>query len=1321
MSRKHKKGIKMKNSRLDSGKKYKLKTHRKRCLSIVLALALLITLPVASFAMGDTIINNEGDGGIPAEMPTERINNEAEQAAEPEEPGQADTCVCETLCTEDAVNGDCAVCAGSPASCTGKEAEPVPEPEPTPEPKPEPEETENTPVQELTIHFKVAEANDGNGLLKPSALGINGDGTVTLPGYEDVFTAEDYEIPGGLIFKGWSREDLSVLEAGGTAVLSEGDELAAIFEQDPNAQGTALGGMVANANEFVAALGGAANAEADGNTITLKEDVSLEAAITVGAGSYTLNGNGHAVTRGFAGGGSAAAPSAMFLATGAGTGLAFGDIVLDGNKTGYPAMPESYSSVIYAMSGAAVDINSGAVIRNNARNGVVLEGEAAVSMSGGKILDNQTGVSFYQPTAGTVFNMSGGTISGSTNSGIYLPGTAGTANLSGGEISYNTSARSGGGVGLESGAAVHISGSVEIVNNSTTNGNGGGGLYDNSSHITFSGTPVIAGNVVNGTVSGSNGGYTLSGGTENNLAFAQWTAKSNKRAITGELGAGANIGITSPVDSAVQIIRDDTGEKAGTEYIGAQGYFRADSPAYATTLDGGSGNIVLAPAEVRYTLTGSGMEYSGTFVQAIAAVNASASGGTITLLADITLAAGQTVTKNTVILGGGHTIARANANGAMLIVDSGATLTLGNSAGTEALTLDGKKLTATGPVIQLGSGVLNMYEGTILQDNINNANAGAGGVQVGGGGTFNMYGGRIWDCEGMQGTGGVVISGGAYLLSGGVVSGNKGSGFGGGICLTSGRFEMSGGAVSYNKGGFGGGLYIENPAGASVKLTGGEISYNDAAVLNGGIGWSQGLHISIAGTPVVTGNIEGGSLEGSKGSYTLSDGAVSNIMISGSDTTLKITGPMAGGARIDVSGDYGVAYPLLVATNETGTPLGAEYYGADGYIRSDNANYVSKRNADGNIVLGKAVVYVQQPQDTLIPEKGGSISFAMDSPVAGLLNTVSVYTAEGARVSGAAASASGDKGITVTFSSANALAAGEYYVMTDDVKSSVFGLSTWSLSGADGTSDAELTAGETVLSNDNNDAVKLTVNPAKAGAQILMGTPALSLPGYTPQIAAIGEVKNNRNSWGSADAMKKFGFGLGAVDMNSITGDMPIGSENAVRLYNAYALSETVTGGSLKIPVKIMDGASALGSAEIEIPFNVRQATISVSIPIASTAKIDAAGEITFPDAQQLTNASMAPVQLTNVAMSWTADAGSWVSDINALSAQLGIGSNRYVFSNGGSMAYSIPAAAGKVNGGGSLMLDWGMKLGAGNVLNYWNAGESVHMADIVYTVKMAQ
>lgn len=89
MSRKHKKGIKMKNSRLDSGKKYKLKTRRKRCLSIVLALALLITLPVASFAMGDTIINNEGDGGIPVEMPTERINNEAEQAAEPEEPGQA--------------------------------------------------------------------------------------------------------------------------------------------------------------------------------------------------------------------------------------------------------------------------------------------------------------------------------------------------------------------------------------------------------------------------------------------------------------------------------------------------------------------------------------------------------------------------------------------------------------------------------------------------------------------------------------------------------------------------------------------------------------------------------------------------------------------------------------------------------------------------------------------------------------------------------------------------------------------------------------------------------------------------------------------------------------------------------------------------------------------------------------------------------------------------------------------------------------------------------------------------------------------------------
>ena len=1664
----------MKENRLDSGKSRKSKWGWKKHISIILAVALLVTLPIVSSAAADTAISGGAEGMIAAEMPESGINGEAGAAGEPEETEPPAVCVCETRCAEGAAN------------CTGEEAEEA-------EPQAGPTETTPQPVTEavnalpqeqvqVTINFKILEANDWAGLLKQSVLETNGDGTVALPAYEDVFTAEDYEIPEGLVFQGWDSGDFVALEAGKTIVLSDGAELTAIFGEDPNAltRGTAAGGTVTTADEFVAALGG--NATANGNEITLSDDITLTKTITISAGSYTLNGDGHTITRmkNF---------EKMFAVRGSGTELTLENVVLDGNKEQFQS-GMTYASVCHVLSGGTLTLQSGAVAKNDFGSGAIVGSDATLNIEGGQILDNnKSGIQFYASSTSTVVNMKSGKIAGNNNTGICCS-SSGTVNFSGGEISYNsiTSLVGGGGIYVGS-ASLNLSGTARIINN-TAGANGyGGGIYCGGRPTSFSGTPVISGNVLGGEVTGSDGTYTLTGGTENNLGFTKSEAGNTKRnrIISGELSAGANIGITSPVEEPIEIIANGLESPLGEEYVGATGYFRADSPNYVTTLNE-SGNIVLVPIETKYTLTGDPTDYYDTFAQAITAINNSASGGTINLLMDITLAANQTVGKDTVLLGGGHTITRGDGSGAMFTVDSGAMLVLGNSAGTEALTIDGNKANfpvVSGEIIDVKAGTLNMYDGVILQDNPNSPAAGstlagAGGVGIEGSSSFNMYGGGIRDCSGY--TGGVIVSENAsFTLAGGMICGNEGGD--GGAVNVHGTFEMTGGTISYNSavsGGYGGGVMMNNGA---FNLKGGEISFNTAADEDngGGIG-NVNDYLNVEGSPVVKGNVEGGSITGSKGSYQLNGGTASNIRIY-AGTPLNISGALTSGAQINVTGssysaypfiaamkgagvttgasyagangyirsdspnyitrlnadgnvtlekaevkyslagdsaeygeslanamailnnsasggtitlltdvtltagqtvgkdavilggghtitrgdssgamftvdsgatltlgtsvgtdtlaldgnpaalggggsdsiirveggslimyggvvltdnnvstgsgnnnggavyvnggefhmnggriqdcyatangggvyvsagsftlsdglicgnqamgaggvataaegeftmtggsisynrgngyavnplgnftisggkieyNIGVAaggvggntvnmnvkgdpairnnvagglisgsdgtytisnpgkeqnitiyteaqkfnisgaltsgadirvgggsnYPVTVATNGTGTGLGAEYYGKDGYIRADNAAYVTRLNTDGNIELALALSYAEQPRDTLIPEKGGSISFAMDRAAAGLLSKTSVYTSGGAAVSGATITADGEKGITVTFSSENALAAGNYYVEVDGVRSDSFGVSTWSLSATEGAYDAELTAGEYLIA-DNNDSVKLTVNTADGNVEAWTGKPTLSLPGYTPELRAIDEVIDNRTTWGSADAMNKFGFTLTTtasndIDMSGIVSDTKLENENTIRLYNAYALSEAVTGGSLKIPVKIMDGALTLFSANIEIPFSTQQATVSASVPIKNTSKIDAAGKITFP-AAQISNTSLAPLQLTDVEMSWTADAEGWFSNVDALGAELGIGSNRYAFSSGsgGSMAYSIPAEVGKMKGGyaGKLTLDWGMTLGEGNVLKYWNAGESVHVADIVYTVKMA-
>jgi len=97
---------------------------------------------------------------------------------------------------------------------------------------------------------------------------------------------------------------------------------------------------------------------------------------------------------------------------------------------------------------------------------------------------------------------------------------------------------------------------------------------------------------------------------------------------------------------------------------------------------------------------------------------------------------------------------------------------------------------------------------------------------------------------------------------------------------------------------------------------------------NGGIIFSEKATLNISDKPVVTGNVSGGSISGSGGSYTLTGGTTSNIYLK-TDQTITLTGELTSGADIGVYVQNPTStstYPRQITTTESST----EYY-ADAY------------------------------------------------------------------------------------------------------------------------------------------------------------------------------------------------------------------------------------------------------------------------------------------------------------------------------------------------------------------------------------------------------
>lgn len=206
-------------------------------------------------------------------------------------------------------------------------------------------------------------------------------------------------------------------------------------------------------------------------------------------------------------------------------------------------------------------------------------------------------------------------------------------------------------------------------------------------------------------------------------------------------------------------------------------------------------------------------------------------------------------------------------------ITDGGELTLGGGGGT--VTIDGGEIDApngSSSLITVGTdGTLHITEGATIQNNRLSAGNG-GGIRVNGG-TVEMTGGNITECQGENFGGGVYITSGIFTMSGGTIDNcfatyqTDGTWGGGGVTVgRTGTFNMSDDAIIQNcRARIGGGVYVD---GGTFNMEGGEILRNVAEGNKDKGNWG-------GGGVFVTG----------AGSFTLTGGTISNNNVSGTSAT----------------------------------------------------------------------------------------------------------------------------------------------------------------------------------------------------------------------------------------------------------------------------------------------------------------------------------------------------------------------------------------------------------------------------------------------------
>lgn len=811
---------------------------------------------------------------------------------------------------------------------------------------------------------------------------------------------DNTQINGTIMVSGATTITNEVLVKSGETLTVKGTEAGASIENTSGRVFNITGGsLTLGENITLTGTNDTGNGGAvyvNGGTFTMKADSKITGSSAQNGGGVYVNGGEFEMT------GTAILQGNMATTHGGGVFVSGGTFNMNGGTITGNTVTQSGGGVFvqdgtFNMKGSAVIQGNKATSTNShaCGGGVYVNGGTFTMTGTAKIQGNTTtstdpvntpsgGGGVY--VADGTFTMNGGTI-GSTDAneadlggGVYVAdgtftmndGTIGGIGVVGTDV-FNYADVTGGGVYVGNNGTFTMNGGI-ITGNESTSGYGGGVYLDGTNaKVTLNNTSSISGNQAlhgGGGVYVGEGTFTLSGSpviSDNIGVFVTnnvYLANGNTITIgAGDL-TGGTIGVTTenvPSGSAVQITNGDVN--------GAAGIFTSDVKGYAIVES--SDAVYLSDAETMYvTIDG---KYMDTFEAALAAVNNSTDGGTITLLKNIDDSnvvfgngndtpitfTGGTETKPIILDLNGKTINRglsaATNNGSVIKIEGGTltikdssaasdgtggagTITGGNSSGggggihiTDksgggihgSLILESGNISGNTADMSLGGGIyidsdcaFTMKGGSIDGNTVKNSDG--GGVFVYG--TFTMENGSITNNRSEQGNGGGVNIGsnGVFTMSGGTISGNTATSNGGGVCVD-------------------GGVNIGTDG--NFTMSGGTISGNTAAENGGGVYVSGSTSIFILGTletpssPVVSGNTKIG---GSPNNVYLND-----------NTVLRIAGKLN---ETEGSGNIGVSMANPIVFTEGWTNSGLL---DTTFFFSDDTQYKVEVNADELQLINK--------------------------------------------------------------------------------------------------------------------------------------------------------------------------------------------------------------------------------------------------------------------------------------------------------------------------------------------------------------------------------
>ena len=171
-------------------------------------------------------------------------------------------------------------------------------------------------------------------------------------------------------------------------------------------------------------------------------------------------------------------------------------------------------------------------------------------------------------------------------------------------------------------------------------------------------------------------------------------------------------------------------------------------------------------------------------------------------------------------------------------------------------TIKGGKATEGGGAIDVYKGTLFMNGGTVIGGKAQYG----GAINIRNGSTFQLLDGTVKNGTSTgSGGGNIIIQDGSFTMTGGTVSGGmaqSGSSYGGNIFGYSGKsvITISGGTVEDGQAKYGGNIFMNNKAGATLNLNGGTIVNGQASDVGGNVYMYTGSSLNMTGG-IITGGL----------------------------------------------------------------------------------------------------------------------------------------------------------------------------------------------------------------------------------------------------------------------------------------------------------------------------------------------------------------------------------------------------------------------------------------------------------------------------------